>query len=143
MNPLQERLVSEQRRRSYKKALLLVVCLLAFVFCSAILASATGKTTTESNSSLLTDGSNATPDTLELGENNFTAEILNSTDNKYPNEQYDYLLWRDNLNYYARNGTTGEIEYSGTSLTPIIESIVARSSDGLFLCFKKGVYILS
>ncbi len=58
-------------------------------------------------------------------------------------EQYDYLFWKDENNYYAKNGTTGEIEFSGSNISQIVENIVSFSTDGLFLCFKKGVYTLS
>jgi len=140
---------------------LLAVCLLTLVFSSAYWASAAGEITIKENSLLLTDGSNPMDGNLDINGNAIhNSSLLNSTDLKitddlwtgsnnstdvleYPIEQYDYVFWKDESNYFAKNGTTGEIEYSGSNITQIVENIVSLSTDGLFLCFKKGVYTLS
>ena len=40
----------------------------------------------------------------------------------YPQQDYDYLIYTDGTNYYAKNGTTGLVDYSGTNATAIISS---------------------
>jgi hypothetical protein len=134
MKPFPESLASEQPRRSYKikvekKAFwgsLLAVCLLTLVFSSAYWASAARESTTKESSPLLSDGSNSSTDSLDC-----------------PTEPYDYVFWKDKSSYFAKNGTSGETEYSGNNISQIVENIVSLSADGLFLCFKKGVYTLS
>ncbi|MQY62253.1 hypothetical protein GH146_03065 [archaeon] len=140
---------------------ILAVCLLTLVFSSAYWTSAAREITTEENSLLLTDGSNPMDGNLDInGDAVHNSSLLNSTDLKvtgdlwsgsnnrtdvleYPIEPYDYLFWKDEINYFAKNGTTGEIEFSGSDITQLVENIVSLSTDGLFLCFKKGVYTLS
>jgi len=47
-----------------------------------------------------------------------------------------FIIWRDGSIYYARNGTTGEIQYSGTDATDVINSAIASIPTGglVFLC---------
>jgi len=134
MKPFLESLAAEQPRRSCKvrvekKAfwgLLSAVCLITLVFTSAYWARAAGENTIKEDGLLLADGSNSSTDALE-----------------YAIEPYDYLFGQYESSYFAKNGATGETEYSGTDIAQIVEKIVSLSTDGLFLCFKKGVYTLS
>lgn len=159
MKSFPESLVSEQTRRGCKfrvekKAfwgIILTVCLLALVFSSAYWANATEKT--KDNGLVLADNSNPMDNNaiqnssllnstdLEATADSWTAK--NNSTNAYPTEPYDYLFWKDKNTYFAKNGTTGETEYSGTDITQLVEKIVSHSTDGLLLCFKKGVYTLS
>lgn len=160
MKPLPERFVSEHTRRVFKSAkneqtrkikverkafwgCMLTVCLVAFVFGSAYWASVAGQAPTDEISLLLTDGSNLTDENLNTNSNAWSGSNISSSVSDYAIEQCDYVFWEDEGNYFAKNGTTGEIEYSASDLTQILNDIISRSTDGLFLCFKKGVYLLS
>lgn len=53
-----------------------------------------------------------------------------------------YVVFRDGSTYYARNGTTGEIEFSGSVATTVIQSAIDALSSGLIL-FKDGSYSIT
>jgi parallel beta-helix repeat protein len=37
---------------------------------------------------------------------------------------YRYIIWTDGTNYYAKNGTTGQIEFSGTDASTVIQEAI-------------------
>jgi len=49
---------------------------------------------------------------------------------------FSFLIWKDGSTYYARNGTTGEIQYSGTNATTVINNAISSIPTGglVFLC---------
>jgi parallel beta-helix repeat protein len=173
MNSLPESFVSKQARaflRSTKKeetcqtkfekkafyGCVLVFTLFALIFCSAYWASAAGTTGNTNSDSTIGDSSNLIDNNLGMSNSgvlsfsdlNITSNLWNesniSSDSlDYSAQVTDFLFWKNENEYYARNGTTGKIEYSGTDLSQMITRIVSNSTDGLLLCFKKGVYALS
>ncbi len=53
---------------------------------------------------------------------------------------YSYVIYTDGTNYYAKNGTTGVVKYSGTNASIILND-VAGSGGTVFI--KKGTYSLT
>ena len=51
-----------------------------------------------------------------------------------------YLIYLDGTTIKARNGTTGIIDYSGTSAYTIIQSAINACSNGGKIIIKKGIY---
>jgi len=49
---------------------------------------------------------------------------------------FSFLIWRDGATYYAKNGSTGEIQYFGTNATTVINSAISSIPTGglVFLC---------
>ncbi|UCC58319.1 MAG: right-handed parallel beta-helix repeat-containing protein, partial [Candidatus Bathyarchaeum sp.] len=49
---------------------------------------------------------------------------------------FSFLIWKNGSTYYARNGTTGEIQYSGTNATTVINNAISSIPTGglVFLC---------
>ena len=127
----------------------LAVCVFSVVFVSVYLGSVSGELTVKEES-LLFGGSDSMLESFDISDNVtedsswFSYAGMNHTDDlEYPSELCDYVLWRNESSYFARNGLTGDVEFSGSDITPIVENIVSGSTDGLLLCFKKGVYVLS
>ena len=62
----------------------------------------------------------------------------------YPQQTCSYLIWRDGSTYYAKNGNTGEILFSGTNATTLFSSIssVVYADGGGHIHIKKGEYLL-
>jgi hypothetical protein len=57
-------------------------------------------------------------------------EILNGYQNLDLNSSFDYLVFTDGRNnYYAKNGATGVIDFSGSSATQVIQRCVNALSD--------------
>lgn len=53
----------------------------------------------------------------------------------------NYLIFTDGTNYYAKNGDTGAIPYSGTNFVTVINSaIAALPSDGGTVTLKESTY---
>jgi hypothetical protein len=55
-------------------------------------------------------------------------------------EPYSYILFKDASTYYAKNGLTGAIDYSGTNASQVIDNALAVGGT-IFL--RKGEYYLS
>jgi len=53
---------------------------------------------------------------------------------------YSYIVFVDGSTYYAKNGLTGAIDYSGTNATTVIQSVFDQNSSSVF--FKAGPYDL-
>jgi len=49
---------------------------------------------------------------------------------------FSFLIWKDGSTYYAKNGTTQEIQYSGTNATTVINNAISSIPTGglVFLC---------
>ena len=60
-------------------------------------------------------------------------------------ETASYIIFRVGDIYYAKNGTTGEVEFSGTNASYIINQVEMKlsSNGGGLITFKSGVYSLS
>jgi len=58
-------------------------------------------------------------------------------------ETASYVIWKEGSTYYAKNGTTGEIEFSGTSTSEVILNVIAKEGNSKYsIFFKNGVYYL-
>jgi len=57
-------------------------------------------------------------------------------------ETASYVIFKEGSTYYAKNGTTGEIEFSGTDMTTVFQSAIAVLSHGRIV-IKAGEYELS
>ena len=71
--------------------------------------------------------------TTKLANNSVTpAKIENGT----LKAAFSFLIWRDGSTYYAKNGSTGEIQYSGTNATTVINDAISSIPTGglVFLC---------
>ena len=40
------------------------------------------------------------------------------------NQGYSYIIWTDGTNYYAKNGKTGQIDFSGTDASTVIQNAI-------------------
>jgi len=59
---------------------------------------------------------------------------------KYPEQVASYIIFIDGSTYYAKNGTTGQIDYSGTNFTTITQSVIdALGTDGGKVFIKQGI----
>ena len=56
--------------------------------------------------------------------------------------QYSYIIWTDGTNYYAKNGKTGQIDYSGTDAAKVIQSAIQNMTSGIIFV-KSGTYSIS
>jgi hypothetical protein len=56
-------------------------------------------------------------------------------------QQYSYIIWTDGTNYYAKNGSTGEIDFSGTDATKVMQGAIDALRDtGGVIYVRKGTY---
>src|SRR5712664_3926904 len=53
-----------------------------------------------------------------------------------------YVISRQKI-FYAQNGNTGQIDYSGTDATTTIQSAVNALSDGGLIFLRRGIYPLT
>lgn len=64
----------------------------------------------------------------------------------YPQQPVSYIVWGDPpaapTIYYAKNGTTGAIDYSGADATIVIQATINSLPKGGKLVVKRGTYIL-
>lgn len=58
-------------------------------------------------------------------------------------ETASYIIFKDGSTYYARNGTTGSIDYSGIIASTLIKNVISNCSNGDKIYFKKGTYVLT
>jgi len=61
---------------------------------------------------------------------------------KYPEQPASYIIFTDGSTIYAKNGTTGEIEFSGADATTVIQNAINQLSNGMIF-IKRGTYDLS
>jgi len=52
---------------------------------------------------------------------------------EHPISDYSYIVWQDGNNYYAKNGETGAIDYSGTNASQIITNTVGSGGNVIYL----------
>jgi hypothetical protein len=52
-------------------------------------------------------------------------------------QPYSYIIWTDGTNYYAKNGATGQIVFSGTNASTVIESTIHAGAKYIFI--KSGI----
>jgi len=65
--------------------------------------------------------------TTKLANNSVTpAKIENGT----LKAAFSFLIWRDGSTYYAKNGSTGEIQYFGTNATTVINNAISSIPAG-------------
>jgi hypothetical protein len=59
-------------------------------------------------------------------------------------QPYSYIIFTDGTNYYAKNGKTGQIDFSGTDAGTVIQSAInALSGKGGTIFLKAGIYVLT
>jgi len=73
-----------------------------------------------SNQFLKLNGSNANSD-IDITPYNLTVGNISAFNLKSP---ASYIIWKDGSTYYATNGTTGLIDYSGTDATTILRNAI-------------------
>jgi len=57
-------------------------------------------------------------------------------------QQYSYIIWTDGTNYYAKNGSTGQIDFSGTDASTVIENAINNvSAKGGIVLFRDAIYL--
>ena len=61
----------------------------------------------------------------------------------YPQQDYSYLIWVDGANYYAKNGTTGNIDYSGIVYADVWQQAHDALTTGGHILQKEGLYTLT
>ena len=66
------------------------------------------------------DGSNANSD-IDVSPYNLTVGNISAFNFKLP---ASYIIWKDGSTYYALNGSTGEIDYSGTDAATVIQNAI-------------------
>ena len=80
-------------------------------------------------------------DFTSVDADQYSLAIVNVTDIlAYPYSSASYIISTDGTNYYAKNGTTGQIDYSGTNATTVIQNAV---NNGNKIYISSGVYIIS
>ena len=59
-------------------------------------------------------------------------------------QPYSYVIWTDGTKYYAKNGSTGQIEFSGDDASTVIHSAInkLRETNGGRVLVKSGTYVL-
>ena len=92
-----------------------------------------------SNTFLKLNGSNANTD-IDVSPYNFTAGNISAFNLK---SSASYIVWRNGSTYYARNGTTGEIEFKSTNASWVIQQSVDKLSNGGEIYIKHGIYNIS
>jgi hypothetical protein len=71
--------------------------------------------------------------------------LLNRTDViAYPEQTADYIVFTDGQKCYAKNGRTGQIEFSGADATSVIQTAINRvaSLSGGTVFIKSGTYVV-
>jgi hypothetical protein len=58
-------------------------------------------------------------------------------------QPYSYIIWTDGTNYYAKNGKTGQIDFSGTNAGIVIQNVINSLSGGGIVFIKAGQYPVS
>jgi len=90
-----------------------------------------------SNQFLKLDGSNANSD-IDITPYNLTVNNISAFNLK---SSASYIIWTDGTTVYAMNGSTGEIDYSGTDASSVIQNVLDNTSGVVFM--KNGLYLLN
>jgi len=63
---------------------------------------------------------------------------------QYPTQPASYIIFKSGSTYYAKNSSTGEVDYSGTSASSVINSAIsALGSEGGTIFIRAGYYYLT
>lgn len=82
-------------------------------------------------------------------DGNFSRVFVNGTDindligTSYPQQPASYIIWRDGVTYYAKNGNTGSIDYSGTSASTVINNAITNTPTNGLILLAPGQYSLT
>jgi len=60
-----------------------------------------------------------------------------------PEEVASYIIFQEGSIIYAKNGKTGDIDFSGTDATTVIQSAINALTSGGTIVIKKGIYIIN
>jgi len=62
----------------------------------------------------------------------------------YPQQPASYIIWRDGSTYYAKNGTTGAIDYSGADAATVIQAALnaLHPTYGGTVYIAPGIYLI-
>jgi len=85
------------------------------------------------------DGSNANSD-IDITPYNLTVNNISAFNLK---SAASYIIWTDGSTIYALNGTTGEIDYSGTDAVTVIQNAIDALPDGGKIIIRTGIYELT
>jgi len=85
------------------------------------------------------DGSNANSD-IDITPYNLTVNNISAFNLKSP---ASYIIWTDGSTYYALNGSTGEIDYSGTDAATVIQNAVDNTPTYGKVVITEGTYTLT
>lgn len=85
---------------------------------------------------------------LETDEIKFYEELWWDTENRtdtiaYPEQAASYIIVKDGSTYYAKNGTTGQIDYSGTDAATVIQNSINTLTGGGTISITTGEYTIS
>ena len=58
-------------------------------------------------------------------------------------QPYSYIIYTDGTTIYAKNGATGQIDFSGTDASTVIQKAINNMTNGGKLLIKAGLYIIS
>ena len=58
-------------------------------------------------------------------------------------QPYSYIIFTDGINYYARNGTTGQIDFSSTNASTVLQNVFNTITSNSVVYIKSGTYNLS
>lgn len=89
------------------------------------------------------------PGYVEIDQINATQYYWNSVNRtdvlQYPEQTASYIIFKDGSTYYAKNGFTGQIDYSGTDASLVINNAINAVSNytGGLIYIKAGYYYLS
>ncbi len=54
-----------------------------------------------------------------------------------------YIIFKDGNTIYAKNGTTGKVEFQGTDASGVMQSVVDNLTEGGRIYIKQGSYVLT
>lgn len=110
----------------------ILVALTVLIACIGFIYAAIPNNTLQNNWLVVTN-MNATTGYYLGGED--VTDIL-----AYPQQPTSYIVWRTGANYYAKNGSTGEIEYSSNNASAVFINVL---QSGNRIVFSDGVYEIS
>jgi hypothetical protein len=58
-------------------------------------------------------------------------------------ESASYVVWRKNSTYYAKNGATGAVQYSGTNASAVIQAAMDALTSGESIFLQHNTYVLT
>jgi len=62
---------------------------------------------------------------------------------EHPASEANYLVWKDGSTYYAKNGESGNIDYSGTVASTVIQAAIDALTSGGTVFLKQGTYTIT